>query len=658
MTKITKKTTTTYNQITAKIIFSMLILTLVSSFIYSEYVKDKVILNLAKVDARKTSNLVFESMYSAMQKGWNKEEISEIITRLNKVDEKLEISVYRGEKVSQLYGEIENDKIARTNDINIKNAFSGEESLEIHNEETIKYYFPVIANDKCKSCHTNANEGDTLGVININYPITELKISLTDMINLFLFFIISFTLVMFTLLFINFNRYLLKPMQNFINTASLIKKSSDITKRVQVDHNINEIESMQEMFNGMLDSIEYQFYNDPLTGLKNRRALLEELEAHKNILFMIINIDKFQQINNLYGDTVGDQILLKFRDKLLEMLPRTSTLYKMHADEFSVISHGSVDLDEFENIASFIISHLSKYEFELENGKKIFINITIGISHGATMLLPNADMALKVAKREKKHFLTYNDGMLALKEYENRLTWTKRLMDAIEEDRIIPLFQPIIDCKTNEITRYEALMRIQESADDFIVPIHFLEISKDNKIYFKLTKIMLTKTFEVCKKMDFVFSINLTKDDMMNDEIVDFILTEFQKEPFAHKISFEILESEGIENFAQIEQFILQVKQYGATISIDDFGTGYSNFEYLLKLNLDYLKIDASMIKNIDKDLKSQLVTKTIVEFAKKMGVKTIAEFVSSKAIYNKVQELEIDYAQGYYLGEPTLLLK
>jgi c-di-GMP phosphodiesterase len=195
---------TTYNKITAKIIFSMLFLTLVSSIVYSQYVKEEVILNLAKVDARKTSKLVFEAMYSAMQKGWNKDEISEIITRLNKVDERLEISIYRGEKVSAIYGEIEKDKKARTNDLNIRNAFVGKETLDIENVEIIKYYFPVIANDKCKTCHTNAKEGDVLGVININYPITDLKVSLNDIINLFLLFIISFTVVMFTLLFINF----------------------------------------------------------------------------------------------------------------------------------------------------------------------------------------------------------------------------------------------------------------------------------------------------------------------------------------------------------------------------------------------------------------------------------------------------------------------
>jgi EAL domain-containing protein (putative c-di-GMP-specific phosphodiesterase class I) len=248
--------------------------------------------------------------------------------------------------------------------------------------------------------------------------------------------------------------------------------------------------------------------------------------------------------------------------------------------------------------------------------------------------------------------------MRTLKAYENRLSWTQRLMRAIDEDKIIPLFQPIVDCKTLEVIKYEALMRIKNGEDDYIVPIHFLDISKENKIYSQLTLIMLQKTFAICKETKYKFSINLTKDDMANNEIIQFIEDEFKQSDFACNITFEILESEGINNYNEITRFIKIVKKYGATISIDDFGTGYSNFEYLLKLNFDYLKIDASMIKNIDKDEKAQLVTKTIVDFAKKIGVKTIAEFVSSKSILAKVQELDIDYAQGYYLGEPTTLVE
>ncbi|MGB5866769.1 MAG: EAL domain-containing protein [Arcobacteraceae bacterium] len=652
-----QKKSTSYNKITAKIIIIMLTITLTAAYIYSEYMKDEVIINLAKQDAKKTSRLVFESMYSAMQKGWDKDEIQEIVTRLNNVDEKLEIFVYRSQTVANLYGDIPHDKKIRESDKSVQKSLKGEESLDIVNAEIIKYYFPVIANQKCQACHTNAKEGDVLGVININYPITELKIALKDIVKFFLFFIISFTVVVFVLLLINFNKYLVSPIQNFIDTANNIKKSSDITQRVAVDHNINEIQSMQNMFNGMLDSIEHQFYYDSLTKLKNRKSLQLDLAKSNNYLLMIINVDKFQQINNLYGDEIGDKILLEFRDKFLELLPENATLYKLHADEFGIIAHNNTDLEQFEKVASNIITTLDKYKFNIEENNNIFINLTIGIAYGSDMLLQNADMALKLAKKDKKHYLIYNNEMISLNEYENRLAWTNKLNDAITNDKIVPLFQPIVDCKTNEVIKYEALMRIKISENDYIVPYHFLNISKENKLYFKLTLIMIQKTFAICKKTKLNFSLNLNKDDMINKEIVDYIIEQFQIYKFGDRISFEILESEGIEDFKEISEFIKKVKAFGATISIDDFGTGYSNFEYLMNLDFDYLKIDGSMIRNIDKDEKSQIVTKTIVDFAHRIGVKTIAEFVSSKTIYDKVKSMDIDLVQGYYLGEPTIHL-
>ena len=122
------------------------------------------------------------------------------------------------------------------------------------------------------------------------------------------------------------------------------------------------------------------------------------------------------------------------------------------------------------------------------------------------------------------------------------------------------------------------------------------------------------------------------------------------------KIVFELIESEGIENYQEVIEFINEVKKTGAKISIDDFGTGYSNFEYIMKLKVDYIKIDASMIKDIDKNKNSQMVTETIIDFAKKMNVQTIAEFIHSQSVYEVVKELGIDYAQGYYFGKPEKL--
>jgi EAL domain-containing protein (putative c-di-GMP-specific phosphodiesterase class I) len=243
--------------------------------------------------------------------------------------------------------------------------------------------------------------------------------------------------------------------------------------------------------------------------------------------------------------------------------------------------------------------------------------------------------------------------MAMTQEYEKNFLWSKRLKQAIEEDRIVPVFQPIVDCKTQEIVKYESLMRIKNDDGTYIAPIHFLDLAKKNKMYHKLTKIMINKTFEVFKNSDKQVSINISVEDILNKEIYEYIMVKLDKCKISHNIVFEIIESEGIENFNEVFTFINEVKKFDAKISIDDFGTGYSNFDYLMKLKVHYIKIDGSMIKNINTDQNSMMITQTIVEFAKKMEIETIAEFVYSKEVYDKVLELGVDYAQGYYFGKP-----
>ena len=122
------------------------------------------------------------------------------------------------------------------------------------------------------------------------------------------------------------------------------------------------------------------------------------------------------------------------------------------------------------------------------------------------------------------------------------------------------------------------------------------------------------------------------------------------------KLIFELLESEEIENYSQVEEFINTVKSYGCKVAIDDFGSGYSNFNRILNLNIDYLKIDASIIKNILNDKTSETIVKFIIDLTRDMNIKTIAEFVHSKEIFEKVKELGIDYSQGFYISEPIIL--
>ncbi|MFA7501162.1 MAG: EAL domain-containing protein, partial [Sulfurimonas sp.] len=151
------------------------------------------------------------------------------------------------------------------------------------------------------------------------------------------------------------------------------------------------------------------------------------------------------------------------------------------------------------------------------------------------------------------------------------------------------------------------------------------------------------------------FSINLTIEDILNKEIEEYIYDMLRTYNIGPRVVFEIVESESIENFKEVLDFIKKIKKFGSKIAIDDFGTGYSNFIYLMKLNTDYIKIDGSLIKEINTNKQARVVVTIIVDFAKKMGIKTVAEFVETQEIQNKVLELGIDYSQGYFFSEPKI---
>lgn len=649
---------TTYTKITAKIVIVTLFLTLSLSYIYAEYMKKDAISTLAKIDAKKTSMLVFESLYSAMQRGWSKDDLQEIISRLNNVDKDMRVNVYRSKIVAELYGEIEKDKKARTTIKTLKDAMNGVESLNITNTDYINYHYPVVAKNACLECHTNARKNDILGVIEVSYPVNELKVSLNEMINFFIIFIAAFSIVIFISIYIELDKYLIKPIRNFANSIKIITTSQDVTKRIEFNNDIEEIDSIKDIFNSMLDSIEHQFYFDSLTQLQNRKKLTEVLENSSNSFLMIINIDSFQEINDLYGEEAGDTTLKEFSNFLKECMPISGSLFRLHADEFAYLCKSSIDLDDFINSAAYISEKISKKSFKIDHKSEVNISATIGLSYGSDTLLANADTALVVAKKNKKDYLLYEDSMAMAKEYEKNFNWTKRLKQAINEDKIVPLFQPIVNTKTKQIIKYEALIRMIDDNGDYISPIHFLDLAKKNKLYHQLTMIMIEKTFQKFLNSKYKVSINISVEDILNKEIHSFIIQKLEDTKIGDRIVFEIIESEGIENFKEVLEFITEVKIYGAKISIDDFGTGYSNFDYLMKLNVDYIKIDGSMIKNIDTNIDSQIITQTIVSFAKKMNIQTVAEFVHSKNVFEKVVELDVDFAQGYYFGEPSELIE
>ena len=393
---------------------------------------------------------------------------------------------------------------------------------------------------------------------------------------------------------------------------------------------------------------------DTLTKLKNRNSLIQNLEELDHISLVLVNIDSFSQVNDFYGHDFGDRVLLKFAKKLSSTCrdDENIKLFRVSGDEFVFLMIGMQSHNVVLKVQE-ISKNINSYKYEVENDI-IGLNTTISISfEEKTKLLMTADMALKIARRESKNIIVYDKTMSLNKEYESNMLWTKKIKTAIKNDKIVLYYQAIVDNKTKNINKYESLIRLIDEDDKVISPYFFLDIAKKAKLYKQLTKIVIQKSFDKFRNTDIEFSINLSIDDILDKEIYNYILEMLEIYHVSNRVIFEIVESESIENFEEIQKFINSVKALGCRIAIDDFGTGYSNFEYLMRLEPDFIKIDGSIVKKILTDEKSEIITSVIVDFAKKMDIKIIAEFVENEELYNKVKELGIDYTQGYYFSQP-----
>lgn len=416
------------------------------------------------------------------------------------------------------------------------------------------------------------------------------------------------------------------------------------------------IDRVHELSSQHSKQLHYQLYNDSLTRLPNRKALLEDLVHNYYHGIMLLNIDNFKEINDLYGHEIGDKILVAITNVLQEsIIDRPLSIYKMHADEYAVALTEPLSEHKFIHLCHHVLHTLNEKYYTID-GISIFLTFGMGADiclEGECDLMGRADMALKTAKKRRISFIKYHDELHIKEEFSNNILWSKKLKDAIDDKRFALYYQGIHDTLTQSVMEYEALIRIIDKDGSVISPALFLEISQKTRLYPHITHFVIEEIFKQLQKTSYSYSINLTLDDILNQEIVRLIYTFLERHDVNNRLIFEIVESEGIENFEEVSAFIAHVKQYGCKIAIDDFGSGYSNFAYLMRLNVDYIKIDGSLIKNLDMDLSAQDIVRSIVEFANRLNIQTIAEFVSSASIYEECKELGIDYIQGYYLSEP-----
>ncbi len=392
---------------------------------------------------------------------------------------------------------------------------------------------------------------------------------------------------------------------------------------------------------------------DTLTGLKNRTALFEDLqEMAERCGLVLFNIDRFSDINDFFGFETGDKLLRAFAKRFKGLL-QSGKLYRITGDEFAYLCTES----EFENRCRMdLFDYIGMMEHESFDigGFGVTVHLSAGVAFAEAGGVYNmAHVALKEAKAQQAKVVFFDDNRdLALKS-RNNIVMAETIRAAIEEDRIVPYFQGIIDNATRRIVKYEALIRLIDRDGSVLTPFHFIEHAKKSKLYEQLTRVMVAKTLAFFEAQSCEFSLNLALQDILSETTRDFIYASIERSPAANRLVFEIVESEGIESFDEVAAFIKRVRGCGCKIAIDDFGTGYSNFSYLSRLDVDYLKIDGSLIKNITVSDDQRYIVESILHFARKKGIEVVAEFVEDEAVFEILVGLGVAYSQGYLFSIP-----
>jgi len=405
-----------------------------------------------------------------------------------------------------------------------------------------------------------------------------------------------------------------------------------------------------------LEKREWDFYKDQLSGLDNRFALLEYIKLHSRLNIFVVNIDNFNNVNNAYGYVVGDEILLEITKKLQLLKPKNAELFRFDGDEFVFIVNNFFNFRELKEFSESIISFFNQTEIELPHDNIIVkISVTIGVAMGNGIItLNHAAAAVHEARLYKKSsYKIFEQKSEYAKKQQENIYWINKIRGAIEEEKLLGFFQPIKNIHTGKIEKFECLARMDDDGG-LVSPIRFMEACKMTGTLSLITRRIVANAFKVFCGTDYEFSINITSNDINLGYLEEFLLLNVKKyniEP--SRVVLELLEDIVTLTESNMLDQINSLRKKGFKIALDDFGVENSNFSRLLELNPDYLKIDGIFIKDILENEKSELIVETIVHLCKKRNIKIIAEYIHNESVLQKIKVMGIDYAQGYYIGEP-----
>lgn len=388
------------------------------------------------------------------------------------------------------------------------------------------------------------------------------------------------------------------------------------------------------------------------------KDFLDNLKDEDIFISTLVEIkDSYYYVNN-FGEEIFSKVLEELKISLGKCLKSYSFIYK----EKKILLISKVDNSlrirtQFKRIKRKFkrVNFAQNSSFNFSN-LEFYIGITID---NKNHLIKNSSMALSFAKKKNIKNMVFSKKLIKnVKDDEKNRKKEFEIKKAVLKGQVIPFYQKIIDNNTLEVFKYEALGRIKFK-DKILNPDIFMPAVKNLKLEDKFTREILKKVFSdvyEIKKIQ-AASINININDITNKNTIELIRT-LLKIYGGQSITFEIIETIGVEDYSILLDFTSMIKEYNSSISIDDFGSGHSGYEHLINLEIDYLKIDGKFIKNIKNNLKTQSLIKGLCNFSKEHNIKVIAEFVEDQDTFNLLKNIGVDFSQGYFFGKPTNIIK
>ena len=415
--------------------------------------------------------------------------------------------------------------------------------------------------------------------------------------------------------------------------------------------------------------LRYLATHDALTGLPNRlffeetisRAVAKAKRGQVSAI-LFIDLDNFKVVNDTLGHEAGDSLLVSLSGILKNNIREGDLLARLGGDEFVVLLDGA-STEEAILVAEKLRSLINERELCLVHYKYCFnISLSIGIAIidgclSVHKLLSLADTALYKAKeggRNRVVFLqAFEDEANCLSEANNMVTLIKT---ALKEDRFVLYYQPVVSVKTGQTMHYEVLVRLLKENDELIYPGNFIPIAESFGLMNQIDWWVVKSSLEVlASQPSLKLFVNLSAVSLSDDALLEYIENTLSSNNIApQRLGFEVTETVAVKDLRRASNWITRLKRVGCQFALDDFGTGFSSFSYLKKLPIDYIKIDGSFIRNLHQDSTQYAFVQAINTVAQTLEKKTVAEFVENIDDLEKLRELQIDYAQGYYIGKPT----